>query len=182
LWAASTAASLEGDFVECGVNRGFLSSAIMQLLDWDSLKKTFWLLDTFDGIDESILTGDELNLVRSHDHSGGFYVRGVEPVRANFSEWENVRIIVGSVPGTLNQVEADRIAYLSIDMNNSVPEVEALKALWPRLTPGAIVLLDDFAYEGFQHQHRAVRAFARERDLTVASLPTGQGLLVKTRG
>ena len=47
LWAAASAARLDGDFVECGVNRGFLSSAIMELLDWDTLGKTFWLLDTF---------------------------------------------------------------------------------------------------------------------------------------
>src|SRR6202161_3148866 len=28
LWAAKVASQLEGDFAECGVNRGFLSSAI----------------------------------------------------------------------------------------------------------------------------------------------------------
>src|SRR5580658_2219147 len=49
LWAAETASKLDGDFVECGVNRGFLSSAIMQYLDWDTLNRTFYLLDTFAG-------------------------------------------------------------------------------------------------------------------------------------
>ncbi|MFO1082638.1 MAG: hypothetical protein U1E23_18685 [Reyranellaceae bacterium] len=33
LWAARHAAHPPGDFVECGVNRGFLSSSIMQMLD-----------------------------------------------------------------------------------------------------------------------------------------------------
>src|SRR5262245_12917174 len=37
LWAADHAAQLPGDFVECGVNRGFLSSAIMRYLDWNGL-------------------------------------------------------------------------------------------------------------------------------------------------
>ncbi len=49
LWAAASCASLEGDFVECGVNRGFLSSAIMEHLDWDKTGKHFYLLDTFNG-------------------------------------------------------------------------------------------------------------------------------------
>jgi hypothetical protein len=40
LWAAASAAKLEGDFVECGVNYGFMSSAIMEALDWDKLGKT----------------------------------------------------------------------------------------------------------------------------------------------
>jgi hypothetical protein len=180
LWAAATAAELEGDFVECGVNRGFLSSAIMEFLDWDRLGKNFWLLDTFDGIDESILAGEELASVQARDHSNPFYVRGAEEVQANFAEWKNVRMIVGSVPGTLNQVSAGRIAYLALDMNASAPEIEALKFLWARLVPGAIVLLDDYAYEGFPEQHKAWRAFAADRGLRLASLPTGQGLLIKT--
>ncbi|MEY2942036.1 MAG: hypothetical protein RLY97_50, partial [Pseudomonadota bacterium] len=36
LWAARLAANLPGDFAEFGVNRGFLSSAIMQMLDWNA--------------------------------------------------------------------------------------------------------------------------------------------------
>ena len=56
LWAASSAAKLEGDFVECGVNRGFLSSSIMTYLNWNDLHKSFYLMDTFKGIDERHIT------------------------------------------------------------------------------------------------------------------------------
>ena len=38
LWAAKVASRLQGDFVECGVNKGFLSSAIMDYLDWKDRK------------------------------------------------------------------------------------------------------------------------------------------------
>ena len=64
-------------------------------------------------------------------------------------------------------------------MNSSTPEVAALDALWPRLTPGAVVLFDDWGYSGFEPQHEAMGAFAREHGLPIASLPTGQGLLLK---
>ena len=43
LWAASTALHVPGDFVECGVNAGFVSSAIMQRLNWASLPRTYYL-------------------------------------------------------------------------------------------------------------------------------------------
>lgn len=181
LWAAATAVKLPGDFVECGVNRGFISSAIMDMLDWDTLDKTFWLLDTFDGIDEEILSPEERAVVRQRALIPGveeYYVHGVESVRSNFAEWSNVRIIVGSVPGTLDQVQAEQIAYLHIDMNNSVPEIAALDFFWPRLVAGATVLLDDYAYSGYEPQYRAMNAFAAARDVKIASLPTGQGLLV----
>ena len=59
LWAASCAARIKGDFVECGVNRGFVSSAIMDYLDWNSLGRRFYLLDTFKGMDEAHVSEEE---------------------------------------------------------------------------------------------------------------------------
>lgn len=49
LWAARIAIRIPGDFVECGVNAGFMSSAIMQRLDWRRVEKRFHLIDTFSG-------------------------------------------------------------------------------------------------------------------------------------
>lgn len=55
LWAASYALHLPGDFIECGVYRGFRSSAIMDYLDWNNLDRRFFLLDTFRGLDERLV-------------------------------------------------------------------------------------------------------------------------------
>jgi hypothetical protein len=49
LWAACAAARVPGDFVECGVNAGFVSSAIMHHLNWAAIAKRFYLIDTFSG-------------------------------------------------------------------------------------------------------------------------------------
>jgi len=183
LWAASCARRLEGDFVECGVNRGCLSSAVMEYLNWDSTARTFYLLDTFSGLDEQYLTEQEkkAGLMEENEEllQSGFYVSGVETVKANFSQWKNVRIIQGPVPETLGQVDAKRIAYLHLDMNCSPPEVAAAEFFWPRLVPGAIILLDDYAYRGYRSQKIAMDEFARKLGLNVLSLPTGQGLMIK---
>ena len=97
LWAAFTASKLAGDFVECGVNRGVLSSAIMEFLDWDSLNKTFYLLDTFEGLDPRYVSPEDLQcgvLERSRSWlEDGQYVRGVESVKVNFSQWKNLSLI-----------------------------------------------------------------------------------------
>jgi Macrocin-O-methyltransferase (TylF) len=182
LWAATAAAHLPGDFVECGVNRGFLSSAIMESLDWDSLGKLFFLLDTFDGVDVSILPSRErAQAERSNEQffMTGFYVRGVDSVRENFSEWANVRIVVGSVPASLPEVDAERVAYLHLDMNSSTPEIAALEHFWPKLSEGAVVLLDDYAFPGTDAQRIAMDAFARTHRVAIACLPTGQGMMLK---
>lgn len=183
LWAAATALPLPGDFVECGVNRGFLSSAIMQYLDWNKVGKQFFLLDTFRGLDPRYVSKAELDdgvLEKGRVAlESGFYVVGADSVRANFSEWRNVRIIEGSIPDTLSQVDARRVAFVHIDMNCSPPEIAALSFLWDRLVPGAMVLLDDYAYCGYEHQKEAMDEFAKSHLVTIASLPTGQGLLIR---
>src|SRR5690242_17452403 len=46
LWAASTALRVPGDFVECGVNAGVVSSAVMQYLNFGSLPRRYYLVDT----------------------------------------------------------------------------------------------------------------------------------------
>lgn len=183
LWSAATAQHLDGDFVECGVNRGFLCSAVMQYLNWNTTNRTFFLLDTFDGIDVTQITDQNERLdaaARNEEHfRSGFYVRGADSVRASVAEWHNVRIIVGAVPGTLSQIDSPQIAWLHLDMNCAEPERAALEFLWDRLVPGALVLLDDYAYRGFAAQKRSMDEFAVSRGVAIASLPTGQGLLVR---
>lgn len=183
LWAAFSASKLAGDFIECGVNRGFLSSAIMDYLDWDQSGKTFYLLDTFEGLDPRYCSEEDIKAgaIEKNEASlaNGFYVKSIDSVRENFSEWRNICIIQGSIPETLSQVTCDQIAFLHIDMNCSPPEIAAIEHFWDRLVDGAIVLLDDYAYFGFEPQKLAMDAFARQRNLQIASLPTGQGLLLK---
>ena len=182
LWAARTAAGVAGDFVECGVNRGFLSSAIMHDLDWNRLGRTFYLLDTFAGLDER--SADETHIAMSRANlASGFYVAGesgLESVRRNFAEWgDGARLVVGAVPETLDQVDAARVAFLSLDMNHAGPEAAALERLWPRLSPGAVVLSDDYAYLGYPEHKPVLDAAAGRLGVSFAALPSGQGLLIK---
>jgi hypothetical protein len=186
LWVAGVAGSLEGDFIECGVNRGFLSSAIMEYLDWNSRERDFWLVDTFAGIDARFVSESEVRagtLVKNAENlRSGFYVRGADLARANFAQWPRAHVIEGAVPEALARVPVDRVAYLHLDMNNAPPEVAALDWFWDRLVPGALVLLDDYAFFGCAPQRLALDDFARAHGVTVCAFPTGQGLIVKPPG
>jgi SAM-dependent methyltransferase len=183
LWAATVAANLPGDFIECGVNRGFMSSAIMEHLDWDNTGRMFYLLDTFSGINPDFLSPEEVAsrvLERNAQEIGsGFYTTDAEVVHRNFSTWENKKIIVGAIPTTLVDISTQEIAFLHVDLNCSLPEVATLEALWDRIVTGGVILLDDYAYHGFRSQKVGIDGFAREKRCAVLSLPTGQGLIVK---
>jgi hypothetical protein len=155
----------------------------MQKLDWNSTARRFYLLDTFAGVDKRYVSHDDLALGvlerNEREIASGFYTLDVDDVRRNFAEWRNVRIIVGTVPETLSEIESDQFAFAHIDMNCAPPEVAAAEFLWPRLVPGAIILLDDYAYEGYRSQKLAMDGFARSKGVMIMSLPTGQGLIIK---
>jgi Methyltransferase domain len=109
----------------------------------------------------------------------GGYETDVARVRANFAEWPNAVVVSGNVPEILPTVNIPSVAFLHIDMNCAYPERAALEYFWDRLSPGAFVLLDDYAYYGFENQADAIDAVAGSLGLEVLSLPTGQGLITK---
>jgi hypothetical protein len=183
LWAAAAAARVPGDFVECGVNAGFISSAIMKSLDWAKIGKRFYLIDTFGGPLFAQYSAEELAVgrgrVAQEALTKGAYVTDLARVRANYAEWPNVEIVQGAVPGVLPSVGVGRVAFLHIDMNCAYPERAALEFFWDRLTPGGMVLFDDYAYFGNDPLKAAIDSAAASLGAEVLSLPTGQGLIVK---
>ncbi len=179
IWAASQAARLDGDFVECGVNTGLLSLGICDWLDFNRVDKDFWLFDTYEGIPDSQMSDAERRGIGGW-HNQHSYEECYEEVAASFAEWPRCRLVRGMVPDTLAQFPADRrVAYLSIDMNIVAPEIAAIEFFWDKLVPGAMVLLDDYAWATHRAQRRAFDAFAREHDRLILTLPTGQGLLIR---
>jgi hypothetical protein len=182
-WCGRQCSTIAGDFVECGVSHGFMSAMLMQYLDWDSLGKTFWLLDTFAGIDPRYLTEAERKadiLKRNQSRlETREYATNLSAVRATFAAWGRVKIVVGSVPETLPQVSSEKIAFLHIDMNNAVPERAAIEYFWDRLTPGAFVVLDDYGWRSFEPQKHSMDEFAASRCLEILRVPTGQGVMYK---
>lgn len=66
-----------------------------------------------------------------------------------------------------------------MDLNNAPSEKAVIEKLWDQLVPGAIVVLDDYAFGGFDPQYHMWNVFAQSKGITVASLPTGQGLLIR---
>jgi O-methyltransferase len=174
-WAAARGACLDGDFVECGVNRGGYAMTVVKYVNFETLPKRFYLLDTYEGLVERDISADE----QARGVRVGEYGPCYEAVKESFSAYSNVEIVKGRVPDTLPLVDTDRVAYLSLDMNTRDPEIAAAEYFWERLTSGAAIVLDDYGWRKHTEQQRAFDDFARKRGLQVLALPTGQGLILK---
>jgi hypothetical protein len=183
LWAASIAARVTGDFVECGVNAGFVSSAIMQSLDWRNSGRQFYLIDTFSGPVLSQYSPPEIERGREVSAraaiAAGAYVTDLDRIRANFSEWPNAQVVQGAVPDVLQTLTFGEVAFLHLDMNCALPERAALEFFWSRLPSGGVVLLDDYTYAGYESQTEAIDSVSTIFGFRTLALPTGQGLIIK---
>jgi len=175
-WAATRALEIEGDFVECGVNRGGFSRSIMEFIDFkNNQSKKYYLLDTFSGLVDELISDEE----RRNGIKAGHYAECFAEVQETFKDFSNVELIRGTVPDTLPLVSAERVCYLSLDMNCAEPEIQAAEFFWDKLSPGAAMILDDYGFTEFAVQKREFDKFASRKNVPLLSLPTGQGLILK---
>ncbi|MEO6490553.1 MAG: TylF/MycF/NovP-related O-methyltransferase [Ferruginibacter sp.] len=167
---------LEGDFVECGVYKGGYSMAVINYIDFTKLNKQFWLFDTYEGLAWDHLTEKEkkAGLFEQYQH----YESSYEVVQKNFGNLP-AKIIKGTVPETLSQCTASKIAYLSIDMNCVEPEISAAEYFWDKIVKGGVVILDDYGFRLHIEQKLAFDKFANEKNVPILQLPTGQGIIFK---
>ncbi|MHB1446809.1 MAG: TylF/MycF/NovP-related O-methyltransferase, partial [Acidimicrobiales bacterium] len=73
----------------------------------------------------------------------------------------------------------DQIAFLHLDMNSPAPEIGALEVLFPRISSGAAIVLDDYGWKMHRRQREAHDSFAAHHGYRILELPTGQGLAIK---
>lgn len=167
--AAYHCVQLEGDFVECGAYTGVGMKTVIDYLGGKSFGKTFWGYDVFEH-DDSMLNH------AMPEHGAGLYER----VRAKFAHYPQVKIIKGRIPEVFDGASPEQISYLHIDLNQAPAEVAALDALFDRVVPGGIVVLDDYEWSGiYRPQKLAEAPWFDARHYRVMPLPTGQGLVIK---
>jgi hypothetical protein len=148
---------------------------VIRYVDLDHLDKRFYLLDTYEGLVDTHINDEE----RARGVRVGEYEPCYDAVVRTFGAHRNVRIVRGTVPETLPLVDAEKVSFLSLDMNTRDPEIAAAEHFWDRLTSGAAIVLDDYGWRKHLEQKFAFDAFAAARGVQVLSLPTGQGLILK---
>jgi O-methyltransferase len=176
-WAAQHAQHLDGDFVECGVDTGGFSRAVMEYIQFQNETRTFYLMDTFNGLVDNYISVTERTRGIGRDYIS--YSETYEYTKHVFKDFNNVRLIQGPIPDTLPQVKPEKVAYLSIDMNSTLPEIAAANYFWDKLVKGAIIVLDDYGWALHIEQKQAFDSFAADRGVSVLTMPTGQGIIIK---
>jgi hypothetical protein len=169
-WAGRLALAVPGAFVETGVLEGFSMRVLASYLDLAAADRPLLLYDLFDN------PGGPGQGVRLMEHDPSL----VDRVRARFADLPAARVIEGRVPEILDaEPPPGPIAFLHVDLNDAAAETAALDRLWPLLSPGAVVVFDDYGWAAHAPQGEGIDRFVAARNLPLLELPTGQGVLFK---
>lgn len=174
-WACQSALAVDGDFVECGVYLGLYSATMANYLDFETINKTLYLYDTFDGIPEAYSDEIERRLNVEYHKVENWHARVVE----RFSGYPNVEIVPGVLPDSLDARSPKTIAFLHVDLNAAAAEIGALDKLFDRVSAGGIVLLDDYGRGEHPILHNRHMEWFTARGYPILEIPTGQGLVIK---
>ncbi len=179
-WSATVASRIAGggdkNFVEMGVCDGltaWYASRARQALNCGG---EFFLYDAWAGMRSDLLTGSEGAAVGSYSYLD------IENTKRNLASCgpDKFVYIKGYIPESFSQARnPEKIAWMHIDLNSSIPTIESLKFFWDRLLPGGVILLDDFAWPGYEDTRAEVEKWCENLHLDILQFPTGQALITK---
>lgn len=150
---------IKGDIVECGVWRGgSMMAAAKTLQALGDTSRNLWLFDTFEGMTaptehdishSGTTAAEKFEKRRTGDDSSNWCYASLEEVRNNVSKTgypaDRLRFIKGKVEDTLPGEAPPEIAFLRLDTDWYESTLHELETLFPRLVPGGILIIDDYA-------------------------------------
>ena len=143
------AEDIPGDLVECGVWRGgacILMRAV--LAAYGDKERTVWVADSFQGVPPPSPGQYPADSGLYFNLASGILAVPESRVRNNFRRYglldDRVRFLAGWFKDTLPSAPIDRIALLRLDGDLYESTIQALDALYPRLSPGGFCIIDDY--------------------------------------
>lgn len=161
------ARGVPGDLIETGVWRGgasiFMRAALRALGDTE---RVVWLADSFQGLPkpkEDQYPADDGDACWKEP----VLAVSVDEVKANFAKYglldDQVRFLVGWFADTLPSAPVERLAVLRLDGDMYESTMVALRSLYPKLSPGGYVIVDDWG--AVPACRSAVEDFRRDHDV-----------------
>ena len=139
-----------GDFIETGVWRGgstILMKAILKA--YGDTTRVVWVADSFEGLPKpnpDLYPGDAGDQHHTHKE----LAVSIEEVMDNFRRFglldDNVKFLKGWFKETLPSAPIKELAVMRLDGDMYESTMDALVALYPKLSVGGFVIIDDYGY------------------------------------
>ena len=152
--------NIPGDVVECGVWKGGSTMAVARtLISLGHPERDLYLFDTYEGMtkpleaDADFLGGDagsRFEAAQTGPDSSDFCRASIEGVKQALSitkyPRERLHFVKGKVEDTIPAHAPDQIAILRLDTDWYESTRHELLHLFPRLSPGGVLVIDDYGH------------------------------------
>lgn len=161
------AENVPGDLIETGVWRGGCTVLMRAILKaYGDTTRTVWVADSFEGLPKPDV--ERFPADRDDTHHEVDYLRVSEAdVRETFRRYglldAQVRFLKGWFRDTLLRAPIERLAVLRLDGDMYESTMDALAALYDKVSPGGFVIVDD--YGAIPACRQATDAYRRAHDV-----------------
>jgi hypothetical protein len=111
-------------------------------------KRLVWVADSFEGLPKATVKVDLENAQASSAWKSREIAIPIEEVKANFEKYglldDQVRFLQGWFCDTLPTSPIERLSLIRLDGDMYASTWDALSALYPKLSPGGFLLVDDY--------------------------------------
>jgi O-methyltransferase len=140
--------NVPGDLIETGVWRGGACIFMRAVLKaYEDTSRIVWVADSFQGLPPPDPERYPADAGDRHFEEPILRV-SLEQVQANFRKYglldDHVRFLVGWFRDTLPKAPIERIAVMRLDGDLYESTMDALRALYPKLSVGGYVIIDDY--------------------------------------
>ncbi|MCE9556466.1 MAG: TylF/MycF family methyltransferase [Planctomycetes bacterium] len=175
--------NIPGAIVECGVWRGGSAMAAALTLKQLGVTRDIYLYDTFSGMPEGSVHDvnwkGETAVNRAAVEGDGWAAATLNEVTLGMDStgYTAYRCIVGKVEDTIPQHMPDAISILRLDTDFYESTRHELTHLYPRLSPGGILIIDDYGH--WQGARKAVDEYFADQSIYLSRIDTSVRLWVK---
>lgn len=180
-------ANIPGSIVECGVWKGGGMMAVAHtLLRCGQYDRDLYLFDTFEGMtrpsDVDISFGGEpasvkFDRTKKTDESSDWCYSSIDDVRRNLLitgyDSNRLKFVKGKVEDTIPSSAPDTISLLRVDTDWYESTRHELVHLYPRLSPGGVLVVDDYGY--WQGCRKATDEYFSQNEIHVLLNRTDKG-------
>lgn len=171
---------IPGEIVECGVWKGgSMMAAAKTLLKLNSTERGLYLFDTFAGMTRpsakdgsrfgSETPEESFAKLQNSDGTSRWCFGSLEEVRRNMSSTGypegKIHFVKGPVENTIPAQAPKEIALLRLDTDFYESSKHEMFHLFPRLSPGGVLILDDYGH--WEGQRLAVDEYLAENKIKV---------------
>ncbi|HPI78703.1 MAG TPA: TylF/MycF/NovP-related O-methyltransferase [bacterium] len=143
---------IPGDFLETGVWRGgasiFMKAA---LVVYGGRDRTIWVADSFEGLPKPDVEKYPKDKGDMHWTFDNLRV-SLEEVRGNFERYglfdDNIKFLKGWFSDTMPSAPIEKLALLRADGDMYGSTMDVLEPMYPKLSKGGFLIIDDYALEG----------------------------------